>query len=43
MKNKPGFQLVSKIITRFAETRLIPKPPAIVEIKNNDYDFFQHH
>lgn len=30
-----GFQDASKIITRFAATKLIPKPPALVEIKNS--------
>ena len=29
----PGFQLVSKIMTRFALNKLIPTPPATVEIK----------
>lgn len=30
-----GFQLASKIITLFAPVKLIPNPPALVEIKNN--------
>jgi hypothetical protein len=30
-----GFQDTSKITTRLAATRLIPKPPAFVDIKNN--------
>ena len=30
-----GFQLASKMITRLAATRLIPNPPALVDIKNN--------
>lgn len=30
-----GFHETSKIITRFAATRLMPSPPALVEIRNN--------
>lgn len=30
-----GFHDASKIITRFAATKLIPKPPARVDIRNN--------
>lgn len=30
-----GFHDISKITTRLAATKLIPKPPARVDIKNN--------
>lgn len=34
IKFLPGFQLTSNIITRLAEKRLTPSPPAIVDIRN---------
>lgn len=30
-----GFQLASNIMTRLAATKLIPRPPALVEMRNN--------
>lgn len=30
-----GFHEASNIITRFAASKLIPNPPALVDIKNN--------